>query len=65
MHTEAIHKKEEIKIPDIIVLTIEAIHSLASGMEVVCPVNGGKILIMSQMRYLTAYAAEEKENSDE
>ena len=38
--------------PDIIVLTQEAIHDLASGKVVVCPFNGGKTLIMSQMRYL-------------
>ena len=50
--------------PDIIVLTQDAIRDLSSDKEVVCTFTGGKTLIMSQTRYSTVYAAGEKGRDD-
>lgn len=50
--------------PDILVLTQEAIHDLASGKEVIVPLTGGKLSIMSEMLYRTIKDKEKKNEQD-
>lgn len=46
--------------PDIIILSQEDIHKLASGEIVSCPGRDGKVLIMSKMRWLADSTARYK-----